>query len=183
MDCIQCGKELTGRQRKFCSDKCCTDYGNMLKAKARADSLGLPVGHKQCSVCGTVFEYEHNGNKFCSTKCRLTRNQERRTYVQSETYKGRERAKRYGLTEEALKALEEAAGYQCQICGVHEKDAPKARLHVDHDHKTGKVRGLLCQQCNHGLGMFKDDVSMLSKAVEYLQAKDLSQSRSLGVIK
>ena len=169
MDCIQCGKKLEGRQRKFCSDQCCTDHGNMIKMKARADKLGLPLGHKPCSVCGTVFKYEHNGNKFCSTKCRLTRKQEHRAHVQSKAYKAEERANKYGMTLEQLEALEEAAGHQCQICGVHEKDAPKGRLHVDHDHETGKVRGLLCQQCNHGLGMFKDDVSQLSKAIEYLQ--------------
>ena len=171
MDCIHCGKELIGRQRKYCSDRCCTNHANAIKAKARAEELGLPVGHKSCSVCGTVFKYEHNGNKFCSTKCRLTRRVEHRAHVQSKACKAEGRAKRYGLTTEGLEALEEAAGYCCQICGVREQDAPKARLHVDHDHATGKVRGLLCQQCNHGLGNFQDRVALLNRASEYLLKK------------
>ena len=149
MDCIQCGKELTGRQRKFCSDQCCTDHSNMKKMQARADELGLPLGHKPCSICGTVFKYEHNGNKFCSVKCKLTRKQEHRTYTQSESYKVELRAKRYGMTVEELEALEKAVNHQCQICGVHEKDTPKGRLHVDHDHETGEFRAWCCNRCNN----------------------------------
>ena len=180
MDCIQCGKQLTGKQRKFCSRACSDRHSNALKQQARAEELGLPPGHKPCAVCGTVFEYTHNGNKFCSAKCRLTRNQEKRSYLQSKAYKAEARAKRYDLTVEELQALEEAAGHQCQICGIHEKDAPKGRLHVDHDHKSGKVRGLLCQQCNQGLGMLQDDVSLLSKAIEYLNT-DSEANHAHGV--
>ena len=44
----------------------------------------------------------------------------------------------------------------------------KRRLHVDHDHKTGSIRQLLCVDCNHMLGRSKDNTSILSKAIEYL---------------
>ena len=43
------------------------------------------------------------------------------------------------------------------------------RLAVDHDHKTGKIRGLLCISCNVGLGHFQDDVELLRSAILYLQ--------------
>ena len=169
MDCRQCGKELTGRQRKFCSSQCMQDYHNAIKIQARADEIGLPVGHKPCSVCGTVFRYEHNGNKFCSTKCRLTRKKEDKQYKASKAYSASLRAKRYGITLEELKGFEEAAGGRCQICGTSEKDAPKGRLHVDHCHETGSVRGLLCQRCNQALGMFSDDTGVLERAITYLK--------------
>ena len=42
------------------------------------------------------------------------------------------------------------------------------KLSIDHCHKTGKVRGLLCKHCNHGLGKFKDDVNLLKIAIDYL---------------
>jgi hypothetical protein len=58
------------------------------------------------------------------------------------------RAKQLGVTDEAYEALLAAQGGGCAICGAKPKTR---RLHVDHDHKTGKVRGLLCHRCNRGL--------------------------------
>lgn len=80
--------------------------------------------------------------------------------------------KRYGITPEDYAKLLEA---QKGVCGICTTDVPlRARasynLFVDHDHQTGKVRGLLCHNCNAGLGHFKDDTELLSKATEYLNA-------------
>lgn len=55
----------------------------------------------------------------------------------------------------------------CAICGKHESNFSK-NLAVDHNHKTGKVRGLLCKNCNIGIGHFKDDISLINNAIEYL---------------
>lgn len=55
----------------------------------------------------------------------------------------------------------------CAIC--KNKNLPNSgKLAVDHDHENGKVRGLLCIQCNRGLGMFYDNIKYLSSAIEYL---------------
>ncbi len=59
-------------------------------------------------------------------------------------------------------------GGRCKICKRHQTQLSK-RLAVDHDHITGKVRGLLCTNCNTGLGMFKDNPENLSEAIKYLQ--------------
>src|SRR5690348_10360154 len=72
----------------------------------------------------------------------------------------RETLSQYGLTGEAYKALEEAQAGVCAICGNPEtrynaKMKAIQPLSVDHNHKTGKVRGLLCAHCNHGLGQFR----------------------------
>jgi len=57
-----------------------------------------------------------------------------------------------------------AQGGVCKICGQAEK---KRRLAVDHDHETGKIRGLLCTNCNMGLGHFKDNPKLLDLAAQY----------------
>jgi hypothetical protein len=67
------------------------------------------------------------------------------------------------ISDEALKDIKQSIT-QCVICGLHEK------LVVDHDHKTGEIRGLLCNHCNRGLGHFRDDPMLLEFAAQYLYA-------------
>jgi hypothetical protein len=63
---------------------------------------------------------------------------------------------RYGLSPESWAALFAAQGQECAICKVG-----SARWHTDHNHATGKVRGILCNACNMGIGLLKDDVTVL----------------------
>ncbi len=72
--------------------------------------------------------------------------------------------RRYGITAADADAMHAEQDGLCAICRV----APAA--HVDHDHATGKVRGLLCFNCNGGLGQFKDRIDVLESAVAYLTA-------------
>ena len=75
------------------------------------------------------------------------------------------RLKAYGITEEQRIALIKKQKGKCAICG-----SPDNRnLSIDHDHKTKKVRGLLCRKCNLGLGCFGDDVHTMDKAIKYLR--------------
>lgn len=71
----------------------------------------------------------------------------------------------YGLTIEEIEAM---AADGCMICGTFDWRGRHDRPHVDHDHKTGKVRGVLCSECNYGLGKFKDDPALLKAAIDYL---------------
>jgi hypothetical protein len=77
---------------------------------------------------------------------------------------------RYGLYLEDLDEIYESQDHRCAICNVTEAEGPKNRFHVDHDHESGEVRGLLCQNCNIGLGKFKDNVEFLEQAIAYLKA-------------
>lgn len=79
------------------------------------------------------------------------------------------RYKRYKLTEDAFNKLHEEQDYSCAICRTPFSEGKRKCGCVDHNHETNKVRGLLCQHCNAGLGMFKDNILYLEKAIEYLR--------------
>lgn len=74
----------------------------------------------------------------------------------------------YDITYEDYEALLISQNYSCAICKSRIGNARSSRLFVDHCHNTAKVRGLLCSNCNHGLGQFKDSPKLLQRAIEYL---------------
>lgn len=87
-----------------------------------------------------------------------------------------QRLKQYGLDLDGYNALRKKQNYCCVVCNKHENDVSQGRaktpataLHVDHDHVTGKVRGLLCTNCNTILGKCYDNVKILEQAVNYLK--------------
>lgn len=94
-------------------------------------------------------------------------NRTRRTGLQGVCY-ACHRDRRYGLLPGQFDQLMADQDGKCAIC---RQTCPRQmELSVDHDHATGKVRGLLCQNCNAALGMFKDDPALLSRAIDYLKA-------------
>ena len=72
----------------------------------------------------------------------------------------------FGITPEAADALLAEQGNVCAVCKRPSPDG--RRLHVDHCHKTRRVRGLLCHDCNRGIGMFRDSAPLLHAAANYL---------------
>jgi Autographiviridae endonuclease VII len=77
--------------------------------------------------------------------------------------------RKYGLTVEQYEAMLDAQGGVCFICRETPGDLP---LHVDHDHTTGDVRGLLCIRCNNALGLFQESPALFQAAADYLRARD-----------
>ena len=79
---------------------------------------------------------------------------------------------KYGITLADYNAMLLQQNSKCKICFSTE---PKGfgRFHVDHDHKTGKVRGLLCSHCNVGLGHFKENAALLRDAASYVETKGM----------
>ena len=73
---------------------------------------------------------------------------------------------RYGITADQYDVLVKKQKGQCAIC--KQPCTVNTKLSVDHNHTTGKVRGLLCHRCNLALGLFKDDVNRLQAALNYL---------------
>jgi hypothetical protein len=78
---------------------------------------------------------------------------------------------RYGITGEEYDEMLLSQFEKCAICAG--TNVSGRRLSVDHNHKTGKVRGLLCNQCNLGLGYFYDNPTLLTNASQYLVERDV----------
>lgn len=75
------------------------------------------------------------------------------------------------IPKDHYQSLLEAQNYSCAICGINAEET-KQGLAVDHNHATDEVRGLLCMRCNIGLGYFKDNITSLTNAVNYLLKSD-----------
>jgi hypothetical protein len=84
---------------------------------------------------------------------------------QKEKHKVRRMKYLYGLSEEEYAYLQSQNA--CGICGA--ASSSRGNLCVDHDHATGKVRGVLCTECNLALGYLKDNVALLQSAIDYLK--------------
>ena len=75
---------------------------------------------------------------------------------------------KFGINRDQYEVMLAQQNNVCAICNEREI-VPNRSLSVDHDHVTGKVRGLLCSNCNPGIGKFKEDIELLGKAVAYLE--------------
>lgn len=83
-------------------------------------------------------------------------------------WKNKQHIKRsYGLEWEDYVALMDKQKGKCLLCGS-DGSGKDSRLVVDHDHDTGEVRGLLCWNCNVGIGLFKEDTELLEKVIKYI---------------
>lgn len=87
--------------------------------------------------------------------------------------------KKFGLSWEDYLTLVKKCKNKCEICGTPQEDL-KRRLAVDHNHLTGRIRGMLCLPCNQAIGMLKSDigVNLLKAAIKYINKKDLYNERN-----
>lgn len=81
----------------------------------------------------------------------------------------REKYQKYGMTEEAYKSMLGTQRGVCAICGGINDNGWE--LYIDHDHATGKVRGLLCHKCNVSLGLTGEKISTLENMIKYLNER------------
>jgi gluconate kinase len=94
-----------------------------------------------------------------------------------EVTKNYKMSRRYGLSHEQFINMVNKQNNLCAICNQPEKTFDQRikmlrRLAIDHNHTTGKVRGLLCLECNSGIGKLKDSIELLTKAINYLKEND-----------
>ena len=166
--CPQCGEEFTriykghGTFRVYCSRKCTAAHGEALKRQRNAD---LPP--RRCA-CGST-DVAGVGTPACPD-CK----KDKRSPAVEERRKERERRRtlaRYGLTPAEYDRLVKRQRNRCAVCKTAKVGGPPTRSgywHVDHDHVTNQVRGLLCARCNLGIGHFEDDPELLAAATRYV---------------
>ena len=161
----------------------CRACGNARQLASRRRRLGpprnscgqgpadVPEGMKWCSSCGQVkplldFPRNRSQKSGYGSYCKPCHNEIARTNREKKhgSTRNYHLKARYGITaDEADRMLAEQAGL-CAIC----REAPAA--HIDHDHKTERVRGMLCFNCNQALGNFRDRRDLMLAAVAYLDA-------------
>lgn len=128
---------------------------------------------KICSTCGKVkplsdyarYKRRKDGH---STRCKTCDNEVARVYRSSDSRKSTLMVREYGITLEQHKSMYIDQNGRCALCG---EPVPYDMVNTDHDHKTGKIRGILCRKCNMGLGLLGDNVEGLKTALRYLEDK------------
>lgn len=128
-----------------------------------------------CNRCKTnkdvgSFHKNKKAKNGLNNWCKQCYKEYQQQYLQRQSSKrsnsSRQLERLYGISIDDYDKMLKKQGGVCMICG----SAPgKKRLHVDHDHTTGAVRGLLCHGCNVALGSVREDVSVLHKMIEYLR--------------
>lgn len=130
---------------------------------------------KQCTTCleikpVTDFHWHYKDKGIRRYSCKICRSNVEKERQRTESYKEKRKdyqlKKGYGITSEDYQEKLAYQQYGCAICGASQRGRALA---VDHCHKTGKIRSLLCSSCNTGLGQFKDNPELLEKAADYLR--------------
>lgn len=138
-------------------------------AAVRRERMADPAAKAKDAAKSRTWYAAHRAARNAYDKARYaSRRGELRAYQASRRSERQawHRQRAYGLTPEAYAALLAEQDGGCAICG--QAAAPNAALHVDHDHRTGEVRGLLCGHCNRALGLMLDDSDLLQAAALYL---------------
>ena len=118
---------------------------------------------RKCSVTADQSLFTWSKRNGYGTLCKLCAREYAKVKRTDLDYVYRQKARKYNTSVEVVKELFEKND-TCQICN----QKCFRELCVDHCHTTGQVRGLLCDTCNKGLGLFKDNPKLLKSAIEYL---------------
>jgi hypothetical protein len=192
-DCADCGVPLgdVHHNKRYCSD--CRQLRRLVAAReatARYREGNPPqkapvAAERICRNCRQVISLKKNA-EVCYD-CRALRKElsninfrlKNPDYAKASRDRNRESIReskyktQYGISlADYDRMLSEQRGV-CRICGVHPRHGRnngRGNLAVDHCHKTGKVRGLLCGRCNTGLGLYEDEPDFLKSAIHYLES-------------
>lgn len=163
--CIKCNTNLFYTCNRTCINcvslaKLRSDENEKLASEARICGKTTYTPNRPCKH-GHNLKYIESNN--CVECGRLTR------IKMKDIVKIKRIEALYGLSEEAYWSLVNKQNGSCRLCKTYYKD--NFKLHIDHCHTTGKVRGLLCTNCNRGIGHLKHDPSLIREAAIYCEGK------------
>jgi hypothetical protein len=151
---------------KKCS-RCSTEKPTSEYHKDRGNKDGLYSYCKPCAIAKTKAWKAADPERDKATQ---KRSREKRPRV----YKNKQLLWTFGITLEQYEQMLADQNGVCAVCGkteteIHPQSKRVRSLNVDHCHDTGRVRGLLCNSCNRGIGLLKDDPAILRRALNYLE--------------
>ena len=164
-------KHGTGGHQSWCRDCFREHHGRQKKKEYLITDSG-----RECSECGqfklwSEFHKRRDLSAGHASQCKSCRKERTERDTENGSIRNRELRRKYGIGLDEYNELAKGQGNCCAICGTKDKGTARGKTRywsVDHDHATGKLRGLLCQQCNALLGMAKDEIAILERAIEYL---------------
>ena len=172
------------------SEKVCKKCGERKPLSEFHKAMDMRDGHRnECRACWAELaraRYNRDPQKAIASVQRwreenpdkyqawLKRNREENKERRREQSRRGHLKRQYGLTTNMFEALVSAQLGNCGICGVNED----LNLHVDHDHNTKKVRGLLCGKCNKAIGLLNDSPDLLRAAADYLERAERFYSQA-----
>lgn len=173
----ECTKNNYGKDSYWCRCVC----GTVRYLEGRPIVLGLS---KSCGCVRKVSEdvkkerikkYKHNYFQENKEKIyeRVKKKQKEQREHDYQLY-GMDRyhiKSKYGLSIDDYEKMLSSQNYKCLICGCDISNRQN-NPHIDHNHETNKIRGILCGNCNMGLGHFKDNLDILKNAIKYLEDTD-----------
>lgn len=133
-----------------------------------------------CARCNAKFSPKRYSQIYCTANCQAqvwreenpekvkeAEKKYRESNPEKVKLKMRKQAlkRKYGMTMEDYEQMLKSQNGKCSICNEEKQET----LCVDHDHNTGKVRGLLCRHCNHVVGFAKDNIDILNNVINYLR--------------
>jgi hypothetical protein len=134
---------------------------------------------RTCKLCGLEKPLEdfysakgYKGGR--KPQCKACHRRRSQSQVNPHQKRAGHLRRKFGITPDEYDAMSEEQGHVCAVCGRPETAVSRTGkvlgLSVDHDHSSGRIRGLLCRRHNQGLGLFFDDPDLLRRAADYLSA-------------
>jgi len=140
-----------------------------------ANQRAREAGKRYCVKCDTVKEavdFNPSDRERLGAYCRACKQKYNRDRYLAKGHlesPSKHRSETYGLSEEQYQQLMADQGHRCGSCEIELTALHRRKVHVDHDHATGRVRGILCMWCNVMLGGARDNPDSLRGAIQYLQ--------------